>query len=476
MLRQSNTIYAFEEDMFESLSGLSIRVEEPAPDAENPILGPGQSGTPDDSKICYPGSIAPWGSGYGMWYLAEDQQQRLTICLAYSDDGFNWTRRGVIAGADQKYMILAFNVWNDGEQFLAAIHTLDTLKLEHVTDSRIRGLMEKEEKFGRSGVAGVCLAESGDGVDWTLSDDGAPIIPMRLNTPRLYRFQNRYVMNAQANGLWFDPPQAARRIVVFYESDDLRNWKMHETCMTNRTLEAQHGQTHCGIVPIKCIDDRMMIGLGGRFDDSKELTDQHFDITLLYSYNGIDWRPLSSSHEHRSWIRRGRKGEWDFGGVVGMGLTENGDQAAVYYSATEIGNCSHSFHLYDPGPSQVGRAIFKRDRFAALQPAVGWNAVAEPENAVNAFGVILTRPIRLDVHRQMTMNIEIPVKSGKAAVIVEIVDSDGAVYDSAQLPHGGVRVPVPFEKPVPDRPVRIRITMAGGSSPDDVPQFFAMEY
>lgn len=473
MLHQARTLYAFESGMFEQSRGLSLSLCEPAPDRGNPILAAGPPDGPDGGKICYPGSVAPWNGGYGMWYQAEDRAHRLTRCHASSSDGMVWQRRGAVASADFHEIGNSFNVWSEDGRLLSPLTALESLRPEQIADPRRRALAEQQMAGGgRRGITAFTgVASSGDGVHWTVPGR-MPAIPMKLEVPRLYRFQGRYLMNAQTNGAWFDPPHPASRVVVFFSSDDLLAWRMHPTCMVNTSLASQAGQTHCGIIPIKCIDDRLLIGLGGRFDDAGELTDQHFDITLLHSYDGLDWRPVAPAHEHRSWIRRGRQGEWDFGGVVGMGLVEHGDEAAVYYHGTAIGNCSHAFPLYDPGPCAVGRACFPRDRFACLQPTVGWKAYAMT-GGDGASGELTTRPLAMAAGGPISLNVELP---DRATVGVEALAPDGGVLATARLPHGGTAVPVPFTRPLGTGPVRLRITLAGGMAPDAVPRLYAIGY
>jgi hypothetical protein len=330
-------------------------------------------------------------------------------------------------------------------------------------------------KTGRDGVVTfVGVATSEDGVNWSLPPE-TPRLPMKLETPWLYRFQGRYLMSAQTNGTWFDPPDPASRIVVFFESDDLIHWKTAPECMTNTAHESIHGQTHVGIVPIKCIDDRLLIGLGGRFDDGRELTDQHFEITLLYSYDGLHWRPVTPDHERRSWIRRGRRGEWDYGGVAAMGMVEHGEEAAVYYTGTRVGNACHTQPLYDPGSCQVGRVRFARDRFAALQPSVGWKTLNAGAADTVVAGTLTTRELTLSGDRRPTLNLAMPTDSA-ARVVVDVIGPDGASIDSAEIRTGGVAVPVPLTRDVPSGPVRLRVTMEGGPAPDRVPRLFAIEY
>ncbi len=484
MLHQRKTLYAFETDAFEHAEGLSLCLEQPTPDAANPVVPAGGAGAPDESKLSYTASVGPWGDGYGMWYQAQDAERRLTRCFASSPDGWAWHKRGVIGAGVFNTIGNSFNVHHDGERYLAPLTSLGTdpsleaayagLRPADVPDQRRRDVVERAmAKSGRVGVPTfIGVASSDDGLCWSMPRP-TPRLPMMLETPWLCRFQGRYIMNAQTHGEWFDPPVPGFRRVVMFISDDLVNWRPHPHPMTNTAHEAIGGQTHVGIVPIKRIDDRLLIGLGGRFDDGDELPEQHFEMTLLYSTDGLTWKPVVPKHERRHWIRRGRPGEWDFGGVTGMGLIEDGDRAAVYYSGTRIGNGSHAYPSYDPGPCQVGRACFPRDRFAALQPRVGWNAIFEPAQAAGAAGSLTTHPVELSADRPVTLNVEVPAE---AEVQVALLTRDGAVWQAVAVRASGVAVPVRFDHTAPREPVRIRVKLIGGAAPDRVPRLYALEY
>lgn len=486
MIEAGNTLYAFEHDQFEGVEGLVLTTEEPTLDPQNPVVTGGPPERPFDGKICYTASVETLDGGYGMWYQAEDSSGRFTRELATSADGFSWRKHGAVGAGLFNTLGNSFNVFRDGERYYAPITALGNepgaaptyqgLIPADVPDERRRRMTENAiRKTGRDGVVTfVGVATSEDGVNWSLPPK-TPRLPMKLETPWLYRFGGRYLMSAQTNGTWFDPPDPASRIVVFFESDDLIHWETAPECMTNDAHESIHGQTHVGIVPIKCIDDRLLIGLGGRFDDGRELTDQHFEITLLYSYDGLHWKPVTPEHERRNWIRRGRPGEWDFGGVAAMGMVEHGDEAAVYYTGTRVGNACHTQPLYDPGSCQVGRVRFGRDRFAALQPSVGWKTLNAGAADTVVAGTLTTGELKLSKDRRPTLNLAVPADSA-ARVVVEILAPDGASIDSAEIRTGGVAVPVPFTKDVPSTPVRLRITMEGGPAPDRVPRLFAIEY
>ena len=526
MIRAHNTIYAFETEAFEKVSGLSLCLEEPSVDPENPVV----TGGPEDprsvgpqppqgshlprsrqwaGKICYTASVEACDGGYGMWFQSEAPTGEMTRRFAWSADGLTWSDPKTVGEGLFNSVGNSFNVYFDGERFLAPLTAMGS---EVPADSELRALLPQDvgdarrrkmteaaiAKTGRAGVVTfVGVATSLDGRRWSLPQ-WTPRLPLKLETPWVYRFRGRYIMNAQTNGTWFDPPAEAKRIVVFFTSDDLINWETEPHCMTNVAHESIAGQTHVGICPIKCIDDRLLIGLGGRFDDGHELTDQHFEITLLYSYDGLHWQPVAPDHERRSWIRRGRRGEWDFGGVAAMGMVEHGEEAAVYYAGTRVGNACHTQPLYDPGSCQVGRVRFGRDRFAGLQPAVGWKTLNAGAAATTAVGVITTKPVRLSPERPVTLNVDMP-DDDSAKAVVEVLDMHGGVVESATVREGGVAVHVPIGRhgvqhgtpgespqsdgqvPITDarrgmREARLRITLQGGPAPDRVPRLFAIEY
>ena len=336
MIDQTHTLYAFETEMFEQIAGLSLAPEEPLLDPDNPILEPGPPGAPDEAMAQFMGTILPHGGGYMMWYPGRDARLGLHLCHAFSADGLSWERRGEVEGLPHNTDV--FSVFRDRDGRLRfPVQDVDGLRPEHVKPAAHRAMLEAEmQSCGKPGSSAVTgFAVSDDGIHWrTDSSANRPLVPMKFEAPRVFFFRGRYVMCGQSNGPWTDT-EGGRR-VAFFTSDDLARWERHPKVFTNDSWD---GQTHCGIVPVKRIDDRLLIGLGGRFDDGPDLPDMHFDITLLYSYDGLDWRHVVSQLERRSWIRRGRPGDWDFGGAEqGDGLIELGDEALVYYGGSEIGN------------------------------------------------------------------------------------------------------------------------------------------
>ncbi len=53
MLQQKKTLYAFESDAFEQTDSLSLWLEEPTPDQDNPVLPTGAPGEPYENKSSY---------------------------------------------------------------------------------------------------------------------------------------------------------------------------------------------------------------------------------------------------------------------------------------------------------------------------------------------------------------------------------------------------------------------------------------
>jgi hypothetical protein len=69
-----------------------------------------------------------------------------------------------------------------------------------------------------------------------------------------------------------------------------------------------------------------------------------------------------------------------------------------------------------------------------------------------------------------------PDGSTGARADVELLGPDATVCDRAEVSAGGIATPVPFTRPLPVEPVRLRITLTGGAAPDRVPRLFAITY
>jgi len=468
MIHQKKTLYAFERDMFEICEGVSVVLEEPRPDPANPIIRPGQPGSPDEAMTQFLSSVLPFEGGWGMWYSGRSFQGRITPCFAQSPDGRNWEKRGPVVCPKARSEVVS--VFYEDGLFRLPLKDPFGLRPEHACDPKTKQIIVREMTHSNvDGVPSVFgFAESTDGIHFTSPAPRPPLIPIKFEAPRVYRFKGRYVMSGQTNGNWVDAP--ACRVVVFATSDDLKDWTMSDAVMLN---ESWNRQTHCGVAPIKCIDDRVLIGLGGRFDDAPDIPDQHFDITLLYSYDGVNWRFIEPTLERRSWIRRGRPGDWDFGGVEqGEGLAEDGDDAMVYYGGSSVGNLPTPRHPWVPGAGAVGRALFRRDRFAFARPCVGWRFMGRCEPFR---GVIRTKPLSLSEDRGVTLNVLLP-NAEHARLNVELLSEAHESLGSATIREGGVRAPVPIETRGLSGPVKLHITLIGGPMPDMAPQLYAIEY
>lgn len=469
MINQKKTLYAFEKDMFELCEGISVVLEEPRPDPANPIVRPGESGDPDEAMTQFLSSLLPYRGGWGMWYAGRDFRGNITPLFAESEDGGSWTKRGPLSGVETRSEVVS--IFCEDGIFRLPLKDVFGLKPDHARDEDGRQRICREMTM--ASVQGVpCVfgfAESEDGIHFKAPSYERPLVPIKFEVPRVYRFKGRYLMSGQSNGGWVGEPEVGR-VVVFATSDDLKNWTLSDTVMTNASWNRQ---THCGIAPIKTIDDRLLIGLGGRFDDAPDIPDQHFDITLLYSYDGIDWRFVNDDLERRSWIRRGRPGEWDFGGVEqGEGLVEVGDDAMVYYGGSGVGNLPTPQGPWMPGTGAVGRVLFRRDRFAYARPAIGWTFMGgrEPRRAT-----IRTRPIELSQDRGVTLNVVVPDVE-HARVEVVFLDQQGEEIGSATIRESGVAVDIPVESKGISGPVKLELVLHGGPMPDAVPRLYAIEY
>lgn len=467
MLKQSSTLYAFETDRFESVERLTCVPEEPTPDADNPILGPGGPGEPDEAMTQFLGSIVKADDTWMMYYCGRSSDGLLSPCLATSTDGLTWTRHGLVQGVPRTSECTSVLV-HDG-RFIIPVKDDRRLRPEEAGCETHRRMVEREIAVTRrTGVPVLnTLATSDDGRTFRAIERETPMLTMKFEVPRIVHFQGRFVMNGQTNGPWVGCGPS--RVTAFYTSGDLEHWQLEPVVFENRSWNRQ---THCGIAPIKQVDQRLLIGLGGRFDDAAEIPDQHFDITLLYSYDGLAWRPVCPELERRSWIRRGRPGEWDFGGVEqGQGLVERGDDAWVYYGGSGVGNLPTGSWI--PGTGAIGRVHLKRDRFAFLRPTIGWGFF---KNTEPFSGSLTTGPlVRSD--RELSLNVLLPERAESARVEVDLLDPrSNEVIGSGTVTRPGVRSTVELSADAPGREVKLRLRLIGGPKPDQVPKLYAIEY
>jgi hypothetical protein len=468
MIKQSNTIYAFESDVFCNMRGLTLGLNEPTQDPGNPIITPGFNGEVDAAMTQFLATIQPEDNGWRMWYSGRSNDCKLNPCTAWSDDGISWKPQGVLQGVPGSSEIV--NIYKEDGVYYMPVKDIFSLRPEHAVSSHVKNLIADEMRsLDTSGTPGVSgLATSVDGLNFKFHKKSTPLLPIKFEVPRIYKHKNKYFMSGQTGGAFMKMPNA--RITVFATSEDMEKWNLENTVFINNSHDTQ---THCGITPIKQIDDRLLIGLGGRFDDASEIIDQHFEITLLYSYDGINWNPVVPEMSHRSWIRRGRRGDWDFGGVEqGDGLIEIGEKAYIYYGGSGVGNIPTP-RYWLPGTGAIGRSVFTKDRFAYLTPKIGWEGVF-----VKSFCKSGRLDFELIEPRAVYLNVEIPPKGCAAGsyVRVSIFDCQNILISEKTIIQGGSSVVVPFGFSDLKRCCKVCVELNCTGHLDCAPRLYAVYY
>ena len=413
------TILAINKTQFDVFDGLSVSICEPLKDKTNPVLPPSASNAPDSFRAQYDGSIIKDNGTYHMWYVAFDAELNSAVAYATSNDGINWQKPnlGLVEYRGNKENNLVFGlpvntdcisvIKDDDGLFKAAIMDLYGLTRNHVS--------KKFHKYWDSENRSPCfmgIAISKDGIKWDFEKREFPVICEKLETCRLMKINGKYIMNGQQAFPWAGKEWKGR-VVSFYSSDNLKNWTKHDVLYQHELCE-----THVGIAPIAKID-QTLVGLCGRFQDAPELPDQHFDIGLVISQDGISWREPAPC---QSFIRRGDVGSWDAGGVVqGQGLVQKNGKMHVYYTGTSIGNSLFS-------KMNIGRVTFSENRFGYAALEVKWDLGFTGVRK----GRIITKPVKLEKNEKYELSLNAGnLQSGslKAAVM----DSSGNVIKGYDL-------------------------------------------
>lgn len=120
--------------------------------AGKPVLDLGPAGSPGEVQVATP-SIVREASGYRMWYAAWSPRHNHTICVAESKDGLAWQRvaQGQPVTGLSPSIAFGHAVARCGERYLMLYMALKA-------------------------APGLYAATSADGLNWTMLNDGKPVI------------------------------------------------------------------------------------------------------------------------------------------------------------------------------------------------------------------------------------------------------------------------------------------------------------
>lgn len=141
-----------------------------------PVFKHGKPGTFDSTKVDHP-TVLRFGGKFHMWYTAGDAASRYTIGYATSDDGKQWERQNggrPVLGAGKKGQF-------DDQVVLHPAVVRDQRGLLHLWYNGVGP--QKSFRVGH--------ATSRDGIHWTRSNQGQPV----LNPSRVGSFDEGYVYN-----------------------------------------------------------------------------------------------------------------------------------------------------------------------------------------------------------------------------------------------------------------------------------------
>ena len=455
---------AFDIECFENLEGVNISGCE-ARRESSPVITPGAPGTPDAGGFRFNGSILKVDDTYMMWYIG--YEGRLTgdsigrVAVAESKDGINWTKpdlgngSNVVSGIPEQGRCCLSVMRDDDGTFLMAI---DNWKLhkKHFSEEHQKLFSDFEP------VMPGCeaIARSKDGIHWNYELGDEPIIAEKLEAPRIHKVDDTYIISGQQTYPWYDSDVCRNRVVVFFTSKDLKNWTKVPGFYRN---SFEHVPCHIGIAVVEKIG-KTLIGLGGRFTESMELPDQHMEVGIVLSQDGINWHEISPE---TTFIRRGQTGDWDGGAILQANRLINvGDESLIYYNGFDSGNS-------DNGYSAIGRVRFPLHHYGYMALAVGWN-LAGPKS-----GFADSKSIEVDGSFEVYLHTE-NIKPGINDIRIQVLDEQGneTSFISDPVESNGFEVPVKWsdEKSLEYHgSMKLRIRFSGGCLRDDSPRLYTFK-
>lgn len=391
------------------------------------------------------------------------------VAYAESTDGVNWIKpvlnlkkfcgntsnnlvSGLPAGTDNVSVIQ-----DDDGLFKAAVMDCQGLKQEHISDEKL--LAHWDSFTCCPTFAGI--AQSSDGINWDYDRPAFPPIPEKLECCRLFKIKDKYILSGQQLKPWYQGPDYGR-IVSFYVSNDLKTWEKQSAFYVNSDT-----QCHVGIAPLKLLGSGI-VGLAGRFFNAPELPDQHFEIGLVYSTNGLDWQEVFPG---QSFVRRNLPNYWDNGGILqGQGALDIDDETCFYYSGIDVGNTPLS-------KAKIGRCYFPSNHFGYLGLKVGWDIASDKQRC----GELLTKLYTPDASKHHTLTLDVANLSSRQYILAELLDEGNnpipgySLADCDKLVSSGQAVKVSWrEQSNIDfaYPFRIRLLLHGGRLRENSPQLY----
>ncbi len=383
---QAVTLFAFDDVSIPFTQNLKLKMRPPERHSANPVVQRGPDGSCDSWAVQFYGSVIrdPNSGRFRMWYVAVSKEERLNsstprsmpwrVAYAESDDGIKWNKPnlGLVesrGSTDNNLVKLDPHI---GVLNLKVLYEPDDPNPAH------RYKMGAHVWFPKNDVRLGTLAPyvSADGLTWNLLANAVPInaempetdtvIPPLHFEPAggVYKWDGLYHISGQ-NAIVAARPYHGRVSRTFV-SPDFANWSQSSAIQFVRS--PQHRllgpgrsrvgeQTHEGISVWN--RGNVLVGISGMWHGTPEWKDLTIDLGFVMSNDGVHFR--EALHEH-VFLKRGRDGEWDQGGLLqAQGFENVADKTRIYYGAWDPRAWQGS-----PPRGGVGIATLPRDRFAAF--------------------------------------------------------------------------------------------------------------
>ena len=255
-----------------------------------PVLTPGEPGSPDCDEVILIGSVIKIGSEYRMWYAGQgDQDGVRRVCYATSTDGFRWEKPDLglmeYGGSSHNNLV---HLTHEGENQIAPWVLYDP---EAADPQRRYKMIYEDTPFN------ICAVFSPDGLHWTRSKHN-PVIG-RLEPGGLVKFNGCYYVNGQGGVIPHPVPGARKRSMVTYASYDFEHWTKAVAMSFTRTnvpprlptdFEPHRGeQVHQGASVWN--RGNVLVGFYGQYHN--ESNDRRFstlDLGLCVSNDALHYR------------------------------------------------------------------------------------------------------------------------------------------------------------------------------------------
>lgn len=381
---QAITLFACDNVSIPFSQNLKLQMRTATRHTANPVVRRGADGTCDSWAVQFYGSVIrdPNRGQFKMWYVAVSKGERLDastprsvpwrVGYAESADGINWTKPNlglVESGGNTDNNLVKLDP-HIGVLNLKVLYEPDDPNPAHRYKMGAHVWFPKNE----SRLGTLAPYVSADGLTWKLLAEADPkdaempeshtVIPPLHFEPvgGLYKWDGLYHISGQ-NAMAAARPYHGRVSRTFV-SADFANWSQSSAIQFVRSSQHQllgagksriGEQTHEGISVWN--RGNVLVGISGMWHGTQEWKDLTIDLGFVVSNDGIRFR--EPAHEH-IFLRRGKDGEWDQGGLLqGQGFENVGDETRIYYGAWDPRAWQNS-----PPRGGVGIATLPRDRFA----------------------------------------------------------------------------------------------------------------